>query len=802
MILREIILGGLSLPFKIYFQPSQFRNEIDELAPELPREYGLWEARKKWREPEFRKAILILFAKICISTLWAFVLANLLSFLGTRIRWLDVEVGVALGVVLGVVYGVALGVAGGLAGGLALGVTLGITGGVALGAALGVARVPGGVALAVTGGGALGVALGAALGVARGAAGSVAGSVARGVPAGAALGVLLGVLFGVSKGAAFGVAFGVAFGAAFGVINALTVSHLLVYPIQFCFSGIAWLISRAISPPLLRLLWRLSPARWDEIIILPLPRFSQFLVNLCSQDSEFGKEAIEEVSRHAYQNKAAYGALGELAFKDARHLDTLPALASFERGLDWLDSETNLPNKSKAPLLLLKEISQMIDAAEQSDTPRNKISLLRLAEEKAKSLRHNPGEFGAVLIKWEKLIAEGLIKAEEERRVMEPIRQVYFNDGTPISPDEAPEDESPFKGRLDTVRELEGALSDSRRATLLLTGNRRSGKSSLLLQLPRKLGPQVLPAFLDCQSAKFVSSESASGLLVGLAEEIMEQARRNAEKFRRDPVKFPRLDREAFERDPYPGFARWLEGAERALGGRKLLLCLDEFEKLEEALAAGRIDARFLSLLRNIIQHHDRIIVLMSGSHHLDELPPRWADALVTTQSLKIGFLDEADARELILHPVKEFPEIYEPAAVERILSLTRSQPYLVQLLCGLLVEKMNKERREPPASHVNLTDIESVIPQALERGEAYFNDLWRSQTGGNLARRVLEKLAFAEGERATGVEIRQMTEDEETLRDTIRTLSRREIIEPKEDGYQITVPLIAYYVRSQRQPF
>jgi uncharacterized protein len=219
-------------------------------------------------------------------------------------------------------------------------------------------------------------------------------------------------------------------------------------------------------------------------------------------------------------------------------------------------------------------------------------------------------------------------------------------------------------------------------------------------------------------------------------------------------------------------------------------------------LAAGRIDGRFLSLLRNIIQHHDRIIVLLSGSHHLDELPARWADALVTTQSLKIGFLDEADARELILHPVKEFPEIYEPAAVERILSLTQSQPYLVQLLCGLLVEKMNKEHREPPASYVNLTDIESVIPQALERGEAYFNDLWRSQTGSNLARRVLEKLAFAKGERATRVEIRQMTDDEEALRDTIRTLLRREIIEPTEDGFHITVPLIAYYVRSQRQPF
>ena len=785
--LLEIILGGLSLPFKIYFQPRQFTNEIDELAPELPRQYSLWEARNKLWEPDFRRAILILSAKICISMLWALVLANLFSVLGIRIELGAVAFGVALSLALGLALGLAVTVAGGVA--------LSVAGGVALGVAVG-------IAVGIAGGFAVSVALSVALSVAGGVALGVAGGGLRGFTVGLAGGLALGLAGGVDYGVARGVVVGLVVGLMGGVTSVLTTNHLLVYPIQFCLSGVGWLISRVPPPTFLRSLWRFSPPRWDEIIILPLPGLSQFLVNLCHYDSKLGKEAIEQVRRHDYQNKAAFQALGELAFEDALQLDTLPALASYERGLDWLDSETRLPDKSKAPLLLLKEISQIIDAVEKSDTPRNRISLLRLAEEKAESLRRNAGKFSAAPIKWKKLIAEGLVKAEVERRILEPIRQVYFNDGAPISSDEAPEDELPFKGRLDTVRELEGALSNSKRATLLLTGNRRSGKSSLLLQLPRKLGPQVLPAFLDCQSAKFVSSESAGGLLVGLAEEIMEQARRNVEKFRRDPVKFPRLDRETFERDPYPGFARWLEDAERALGGRQLLLCLDEFEKMEEALAAGRIDGRFLSLLRNIIQHHHRVIVLLSGSRHLDELPRRWADTLVTTHSLKIGFLDEADARELIVRPVKEFPEIYEPTAVERILTLTRSQPYLVQLLCGLLIEKMNKERRKPPSSYVNLTDIEAVIPPALERGEAYFNDLWRSQTGGNLARRVLEKLAFAKGERATSVEIRQITEDEESLRSTIRILSRREIIEPAEDGYHITVPLIAYYVRSQRQPF
>jgi hypothetical protein len=871
MILRQIILGGLLLPFKIYFQPNSFVDEISGLAPEMPRKYSLWQARHKLREQQFRLAVLVLLAQSSVAMFWivailclgsggmpkanwalAVVLtaAMVVSFLafglilgivfdvafgvalgvvgsigfgivgsivgdGVDLLGPDVASGIASGVLNGIAFGLAFSVMGGVTGvvkkgykrgftrGFAVGSILGSVLGIVIGILLGIGAsitkgIVQGIVYGVVGGVMLSIISGIALGFMFGIAGSFMFAVGESIPGLIVGGVGLGIWFGLSGSFVHGITRSAALGISLTITFALTVSHLLTYPIQCCMSYVIWLFSRG-AP--LRLLWLISPAHWDEIIILPLPGLSQLLIDLYHRDPVGGKNAIDELSRHRYQSKVAYQALAELAFAEAQRLTTLAELASYERGLNWAASETPLPDLSKTLLLSLKEISQMIDAAQQSDTARNKISQLRLAAEKVNALRQYPVEASKALTRWQTLIAEGLARAEEERRILEPIRQVYFNDGAPISPDDLPEEDLPFKGRLETVRELEGALSAAKRATLLLTGNRRSGKSSLLRQLPRKLGPQVLPAFLDCQSPKFVSSESAGGLLFGLAAEMVAEARRNAEKFRRDPVKFPRLDREAFNHDPYPAFNHWLEGAERALGERQLLLCLDEFEKLDEAIATGRIDGRFLSMLRNIMQHHHRIIVLLAGSHHLDELSPRWADALITTQSLKIGFLDEADARELIVQPVKGFPEIYQPEAVERILMLTHAQPYLVQLLCGLLVEKMNREHREPPASYVSLTDIEAVIPQALERGEAYFNDLWRSQTGGKIAQRVLERLAFAEVERATGAEIKRVTEDEDALSDTIRTLLRREIIESTADGYHITVPLIGYYVRSQRQP-
>lgn len=122
-------------------------------------------------------------------------------------------------------------------------------------------------------------------------------------------------------------------------------------------------------------------------------------------------------------------------------------------------------------------------------------------------------------------------------------------------------------------------------------------------------------------------------------------------------MRFPSIDRDEIKADPYPAFGRWIAKVEKSLGEWTLLLCLDEFEKLDEGFNDGRFDKRILSTIRNLIQHHNRIAVLLSGSHHIGELPPHWADTLVTTQMIPLSFLDEANARDLILHPVPDFPD-------------------------------------------------------------------------------------------------------------------------------------------------
>jgi hypothetical protein len=353
---------------------------------------------------------------------------------------------------------------------------------------------------------------------------------------------------------------------------------------------------------------------------------------------------------------------------------------------------------------------------------------------------------------------------------------------------------SPFKGRATLFRQLESSLgaAEGQRATFLLYGQRRTGKTSVLLHLPRRLGSCMVPAFLDMQSGKLGGANDVVGVLGGLADEVVEEARRHR------GVRLPAIDRGSLSADPYPALGRWLDRVESALDERTLLLCLDEFEQLEKAIQDGRLDTRLLSTLRNIVQHHPRVAVLLSGSHQLEELSPHWASTLITTVTLAVSFLEQDDAWDLIERPVDGFPAIYTPEAVDRIVKLSHCQPYLIQLICALLVERMNVDRRMPPDSFVTPSDVDEVVSLALKRGQSYFVNLWQEQAGSDVARRVLEALACAPGTQLDRTHIRGIERDEGALRQALATLLRREIIERVADDYCITVPLVAEYARRQ----
>jgi hypothetical protein len=141
---RDIIVGGLLLPLRLYFRPRSFADEVDSYGytSDYDDDYGYWEAGRRFDDAAFLGRIFSLMLKSLVTAILALVIIYCFSLLGFPVRWRWGIAGVVAGIIISVVNSVAGGTAAIVAFGVAFGVGLANTrtviGGVAVSAAVGV----------------------------------------------------------------------------------------------------------------------------------------------------------------------------------------------------------------------------------------------------------------------------------------------------------------------------------------------------------------------------------------------------------------------------------------------------------------------------------------------------------------------------------------------------------------------------------------------------------------------------------------------------------------------------------------
>jgi len=484
--------------------------------------------------------------------------------------------------------------------------------------------------------------------------------------------------------------------------------------------------------------------------------------------------------------------LGELELDEARELITQPSdrpftqVARSEAELAWLpDDPGTLPRGAHEALRRAEEASQSVAAALESTSRYRRVMGLERARARLDELRQSlayadqrvAGRLGPVAEGWREVINAELLRLAIEEEAAIEIPQVYIA-GPPVPGEE----ERLFVGREDLFRTLLDLLTSPHRCPpLMLYGQRRTGKTSLLLQLPRRLGPDIVPIFVDMQGAANV--EGPAGPLYNLARAIMEEARRGRR------LELPPITLQELAAEPFIVFGQWLDRVEEALDDRLVLLSLDEFEKIEECIE--RIGTGFLDFLRHLIQHRPRFVLLLSGTHTLEEMGQRWSTYFINVQPLKVSYLKEDEARSLITNPIDDFPLNYEPAAVEHIIAATRCQPFLVQLTCQELVNHLNSQRRR----NASVADVEAALEEASVRGEFHFAEIWN--TADAVERQVLSAVSRWEDRPPTLGQLRRRIRLEEAdLKSALVRLCRRDLLELQDEGYRFQVELVRRWWR------
>lgn len=522
---------------------------------------------------------------------------------------------------------------------------------------------------------------------------------------------------------------------------------------------------------------RWHSAFWDEFQRLPLQGLEDHLLLVLQRNPEEGRIAIEILSG-GHQRWAAQAAQIELDAQGMERCEDVDAISAAHRSLPVGE----LQNPTQAILGSFRRISQDTNAALNQHGSFNQRLALSAVERRLEHLstdltRSNApyaARFRPIASRWLNIVSRHALYLAEIVELRQEIDNPYVI-GRPLT-----EEQGIFVGRTTVSARIARWVLNPNTPPLLLYGQRRMGKTSLLNNLGRLMPSTIIPLFVDLQGPVSLAKDYA-GFLYNIARGAVASARRQR------GLTLPPLSHEALVRDPFTRFDEWLDKVEEAMGEGRALLAMDEFEALEEAFLEKRFNPdEVLGTLRHLIQHRPRFTVLIAGSHTLDEVQ-QWAAYLINVQVAHLSYLSEGEARRLIEHPVKDFSLLYEPEAVERILHLTHCHPYLVQLLCYQIVAYKNEQ--DPKVRRwATVSDVEAAVPEALSQGSIFFFDL-RNQVDAE-GQRMLRLLAL-EG---AGVAVRTdhlFMKFGNFFQETLEQLLHREIIEPVEDGYRFQVELV-----------
>ena len=377
-----------------------------------------------------------------------------------------------------------------------------------------------------------------------------------------------------------------------------------------------------------------------------------------------------------------------------------------------------------------------------------------------------------------------------------------------------------FFGRADVIERIRRQVGANTHANVvLLEGNRRTGKTSILRQLAK---PDTLPGWIpvDCSLQDAEGDGGKPGISTRNLYRLL--ARKTGwtlydtgvetwfpqlpERAPNRPFKvaFRRALDEAFaDEQPFETFGVYIAAAVQAASPRRILLMLDEFDKLQEGIDAGVTSPQAPENIRHLLQHQAGLSAIITGSLRLKRLREEYWSALFGLGCrIPISALPDRDAKRLVTEPVADRLD-YLPQARDRVVELTSRHPFLMQSLCNQVFEQAAEMGR----TTVTLELVEEAS-NALVRDNEHFRTLWGY--AGNERRRLLLALCdkLAKGPDPVNLDLLDLKLEEHgvsvhlgpVLADDLTALRELELVEyadsPRGGNYRLAVPLMAKWLQ------
>ena len=350
-----------------------------------------------------------------------------------------------------------------------------------------------------------------------------------------------------------------------------------------------------------------------------------------------------------------------------------------------------------------------------------------------------------------------------------------------------------FYGRkLEFERIMTYLCDHTQNHAVLLWGQKRIGKTSLVVRLQEQAQGRFLPAYLDMQAVKDGTSTQFLHQLMNHISLALKEGNTLQE------ISAPAYNH--LRKDPLGYFDSFLSQIQKIIGHSPLVIILDEFQCLCD-LQEGNVSRNAIfSRLRSQSLHGHGVHLVLSGGGLMSKLMEQTGIVSLfnITHDEKLGTLEIEAARKLIKDGLIKVGGIAD-LAIDLLLQVTAGHPYYLQLLCSFLYEQAQEQRSKITRDFVS-TCIHKWLDQA---NNSRFQHFWEGFDSDSARKNklILSSLADIRGQ-SDEIEYEKLVSSighllsEQELGSTLDDLTNLGVLMHVHTRYTIAVKLFTSWLR------
>ncbi len=391
-----------------------------------------------------------------------------------------------------------------------------------------------------------------------------------------------------------------------------------------------------------------------------------------------------------------------------------------------------------------------------------------------------------------------LYSEEEFETIPNPYERLA--NGGPVT------DTKMFYGRNEIIEKVTDAIITTDSKQVVIYGQKRSGKSSVLYHLQKSLeatNKTFCISFSIGNIFENISTETFFYKITDLITEELENCNGEIPVF-----KCPSFTE--FKEAPNPAdfFRKQIRLFKKSCSildewkDKKLVIMIDEFTYIYTAIKNGKISDGFMKQWKAITQSEDSMFSsVLVGQDVFPMFKDEFPNEFGITQDERLTYLSKEDAVRLIEEPIgktKSGGNRFIGDALETIIDYTSCNPYYIQIFCARLVSEMNRKKY----IQVTSADVKKIADSFINGGQALTDDKFDNLLNAGeehdiqkykqeVSKEILKSIAtnakfigFCKRDQIS-INTKDIDVDE-----VLKDLVKREVLEQREDSYKIQVKL------------